>query len=145
MPEDQEAWFIDNGMGRHNRSGCGTSVNDVANGVTLRCDVHRLLDYHAIVFYPAGERKYVTYIVRNDMEDYAEQLHGRVVAVPLRVSDEFLYARFAYNIISLLPRILDVSVKCFPISETLVQQQDALEQSKTSSAPTDAGSEIDLS
>ena len=127
VPQDREAWFVANDMGRYNRSGAGTSVNDVANGVTLRCDVRRLLEFHAFVFYPIGGGKAVTYVVRRDMQDFADVLHGRTVTVPVRVSDEFLYARFAYNIINLLqPRVPDVSIERVPITEALRQQKEAL-------------------
>ena len=137
VPRDREAWFVANDMGRYNRSGAGTSVNDVANGVTLRCDVRRLLEFHAFVFYPIGEGRFVTYVVRRDMQDFADVLHGRTVTVPMRVSDEFLYARFAYNIINLLqPRVPDVSIERVPITEALRQQKEALWSMRQASSKT---------
>ncbi|TBU28324.1 hypothetical protein BD311DRAFT_333539 [Dichomitus squalens] len=132
VPKEQQAWFLANAMGRYNRSRMTGSVDDVANGITLRSDVHRLLDLHAFVFYPIGDRKFVTYIVQRNIHDYAELLHGRTVTVPLRVSYEFLYARFAYNIIKLFPKTLPAYIKRFQSKETLRQEQEALRESKQS-------------
>ena len=136
VPRDREAWFVANDMGRYNRSGAGTSVNDVANGVTLRCDVRRLLEFHAFVFYPIGEGKAVTYVVRRDMQDFADVLHGRTVTVPMRVSDEFLYARFAYNIIKPRSWVFPLSVVGIPVDPVVARLQQDLRSSKEDSPQT---------
>ena len=127
MPKDELAWFLVNGMGRFNRSTLGTTVDDVANGLTLRCDVYRLLDSQSFVFYPVGPCKYVTYLLRAKSEGYVELLHGREVAtIPLCVSDEFLYARFAYNIIKLRPRIFGPSVARIPVDVAVTRLEDEI-------------------
>ncbi|TBU24393.1 hypothetical protein BD311DRAFT_791061 [Dichomitus squalens] len=147
VPKDQKAWFNGNDMGRYNRISPTTSVDDVANGMTLRCDVHRLLNRHAFVFYPAGDRKFVTYIVLQDTFDYAYLLHGRVVTIPLRVSDEFLYARFAYNVIN-LPRLTNASTNIFSISEAVRQEQEAsglLNDTSSSKTPSSKAAMSDVS
>ncbi|EJF61891.1 hypothetical protein DICSQDRAFT_180282 [Dichomitus squalens LYAD-421 SS1] len=135
VPKDELAWFLVNEMGRFNRSTLGATVNDVSNGVTLRCDVHRLLDSQSFVFYPVGDRKYVTYLVRGTSRDYVELLHGREVStVPLRVSDEFLYARFAYNIIKLRPRVFGPSVVRVPDDVAVKQLEEELRRTKKKSS-----------
>ena len=133
VPKNQKAWFNGNDMGRFNRVSPKTSVDDVANRMTLRCDVQRMLDRHAFVFYPSNDRKFMTYIVLKNTVDYEYLLHGRVVTIPLRVSDEFLYARFAYNIIN-LPRLTNASTNTFAISEAVKQEQEALRQMSESSS-----------
>ena len=139
VPKDQKAWFSGNDMGRFNRVSPKTSVDDVANRMTLRCDVNRMLDRHAFVFYPSNDRKFVTYIVLKNTVDYEYLLHGRLVTIPLRVSDEFLYARFAYNIIN-LPRLTNASTNTFAINEAVKQEQEALRQmSETSSSKAPSG------
>ena len=102
MPGDDSSWFLVNEMGRFTRSNLGTIANDDANNLTLRCDLRDSLDSQSVVCYPAGDSKYVTYLVGGPSGDYAELLRGReVVTMPLRVSDGFPCARFAYNIIKL--------------------------------------------
>ena len=78
-------------------------LDDVANGVTLRADVHAALDRSVFVFFPSAssQGQYIAYAIGLEL-DYAHTLHRRLAKVHERVSAEFLYARFAYNIISLL-------------------------------------------
>ena len=114
----------------------GSTVDDVGNGLTLRCDVRRLLDNHAFVFYPVGNRKYVTYVLRESAQDYVELLHGREVTAPLRVSDEFLYARFAYNIIKPRSWVFPLSVVGIPVDPVVARLQQDLRSSKEDSPQT---------
>ena len=105
-PEDESSWFPVNEMGRFTRGGSldtTVTVNDVANNLTLRCDLRYSLDSQSFVCYPACDRKYVTYLVGGSSGDHAELLRaGReVITMPLRVSDGFPCTRFAYNIIKL--------------------------------------------
>ncbi|KAI1784589.1 hypothetical protein LXA43DRAFT_208645 [Ganoderma leucocontextum] len=77
-------------------------VNAHTNGIALRDDVRRCFDSHAFVFYPAGNDKFMAYFV--DMPgypDYTELFHQRLVRIHPSVAVEFLYARFAYNVIHL--------------------------------------------
>ena len=73
--------------------------NDIANGVCLRADIHRCLDRGGFVFYPA-KNQFVTYFVQSAW-DYAERYHRVPVQLHERVSIQFFYARFAYNIITI--------------------------------------------
>jgi hypothetical protein len=80
-----------------------TGINNVANGMTLRADIHLCLGLHEFVIYPAGPR-FRMHMLVNDA-DYTELLHWRPVVIPDRVSIEYLYAHFAYTIIHSFPSI----------------------------------------
>ena len=111
MPLEREDWFERNGLNQYNwgpkrRDGReperGTS--DPANGLRLRLDVADLLEDHHIVFFPAGDgtERLMTYLCRwsFDYIPLAALLHRRLVTLPLRVVDEFLYARFGHTMIN---------------------------------------------
>ena len=89
-------------MSRHSLNS-GAGINDVGNGVTLRSDVHACLDRGGFVFYPTEHGGFMGYIVNIEEWNYVEVLHRREVNMHDRVVGEFLYARFAYNIIQQLP------------------------------------------
>ena len=40
----------------------------------------------------------MTYVIKPVERDYADLFHRRLVTIPERVADQFLYARFAYSI-----------------------------------------------
>ncbi|TBU54945.1 hypothetical protein BD310DRAFT_908619 [Dichomitus squalens] len=84
--QDQKDWLAANGM----------------NVITLRRDVRYCLEGHVFVFCPVDHHTFLTYVLREGVPDYAELLHRRPVTFPRRVPAEFIYARFAYTVISLL-------------------------------------------
>ncbi|TBU24930.1 hypothetical protein BD311DRAFT_670717 [Dichomitus squalens] len=86
VPQDQKNWLAANGM----------------NVITLRRDVRYCLEGHVFVFCPVDHHTFLTYVLREGVPDYAELLHRRPVTFPRRVPAEFIYARFAYTVISLL-------------------------------------------
>ncbi|KAI0719166.1 hypothetical protein C8T65DRAFT_827222 [Cerioporus squamosus] len=73
-------------------------INDIANGVCMRSDVHRCFDGLGFVIYPEGS-SFLTYVIDGGEADFAPLLHWRLLEVPDRVFPELLYARFAYAII----------------------------------------------
>ncbi|RPD64367.1 hypothetical protein L226DRAFT_611910 [Lentinus tigrinus ALCF2SS1-7] len=88
-------------------------VDDIANGICLRSDVHRFLDNHGFLIYPANASSFMAYVIDRDEADYASLLHWRLLKVPDRVFAELLYARFVYAVIN-LPRskpVLPVAVE----------------------------------
>ncbi|RPD53601.1 hypothetical protein L227DRAFT_396734 [Lentinus tigrinus ALCF2SS1-6] len=98
LPKEEHVWFHRQKMAFY----CYNDVaglDDTANGVALRSDIHLCHDRHTFVFYPCEPDDYVLYIVVMGEGDYAQLLHRRPVTMPKRVSNNFLYARFAYNII----------------------------------------------
>ncbi len=52
VPRDQLDWFIGNDMAQFSLNH-NFSINDVANGVTLRSDVHACMDRHTFALYPS--------------------------------------------------------------------------------------------
>ena len=133
VPIDRKDWFEHHDMGRYNIAGPGPDIyssegpevefdyqspNDPANGFLLRLDVADLFRRHAFVFYPAGlgdgKFQFMAYMC-GGFFDYVPLLHRRLVTLPLRVSDEFLYARFGLSIIHRVHHCLDFDP--FPIPE----------------------------
>ncbi|RPD53584.1 hypothetical protein L226DRAFT_571962 [Lentinus tigrinus ALCF2SS1-7] len=101
LPKEEHVWFNSQKMVRYCYN-MSAGINDTANGVTLRSDIHLCLNRHSCVFYPCEPDDYVLYIIQWGEEDYAQLLHRRRVTMPKRVSDKFLYARFAYATFHLL-------------------------------------------
>ena len=98
VPRDCAIWFDANGMAAFNTNPEVENTDDIANGVCLRADVHRLLDKHSLVFYPLGN-DFIAHFLQ--VTPPYDQLYHRVpISVHPRVSIQFLYARFAINIIS---------------------------------------------
>ncbi|KAI0751614.1 hypothetical protein C8Q80DRAFT_1158458 [Daedaleopsis nitida] len=129
IPEAHDVWF------RANRLAFYTSiapshpgVNHIANGVTLRADVQDFLDRLGFVSYPAGgDHQFCAYLLLAD-PDYRQELHRREVEMPERVSHEFLFARFAYNIIGLMASAWPPDRSgSLPIHPYVLQQVERLE------------------
>lgn len=100
-------------MGQYSRGFLESGINDIGNGVTLRSDVHGCFDRSNFVFYPLHDDtdipnisdslspRYVAAAINDAELCYAYLLHRKEVHMHPRVSDEFLFARFAFAIISL--------------------------------------------
>ncbi|KAM5541504.1 hypothetical protein V8D89_004694 [Ganoderma adspersum] len=100
VPEAEAAWFMANEMYVYSPGNGDARVNTHTNGISLRDDVHRCLESHAFVFYPAGNDQFMAYFVRYEgYPEYTELLHRRLVTIHPSVAVEFLYARFAYAVI----------------------------------------------
>ena len=85
----------------YNLAGPSTGIDDVANSLVLRHDLYQCLNRHAFLFYPASQGNVMACFVGRDEPEDAELLHRQLVKMPYRVSDQSLYARFAYKIINL--------------------------------------------
>lgn len=79
----------------YNCSAANTS-DDIANGITVRADLHLLLDSFAFVLTPKNDG-FVTHMLHK-FQHYA-YLHRTPASHHDRVRVQFLYTRFAYNII----------------------------------------------
>ncbi len=102
VPKAEAAWFMANKMYLYSPGNQRARVNAHTNGISLRDDVHRCLESHAFVFYPAGDDQFMAYFVDSrGYPDYTELLHRRLVTIHPSVAVEFLYARFAYTAIHL--------------------------------------------
>lgn len=95
VPETQHQWFQLNIMQLYN-SFPGELHDDVSNGIALRADLHRLLDNAVFSLIPANNDFVVQFM--GNPGTY-EKYHHAKVALHDRVPNQFLYARFAYNIV----------------------------------------------
>lgn len=104
-------------MDRYTLAGDRTGIHDAANGLTLRLDLGCSLEQHGLVFYPAPKKhKFMTYVCRWNI-DYVKPFHRRLVTIAPRVSDQFLYARFAHTMIKLVNAGPGSRLNPFPIPE----------------------------
>ncbi|KAI0069565.1 hypothetical protein K474DRAFT_485043 [Panus rudis PR-1116 ss-1] len=105
VPRNESDWFDRNRMLTHSINP-QAGIDDVANGVTLRNDVYAVLDANGFVFYPPapGGKEYVAYVVK-ELPVYVNLFHQHLVDMHPRVSEQFLYARFAYAMINGRSRI----------------------------------------
>lgn len=130
IPRSQSDWFTANDMEQFNID-ASAKIDDVANGVTLRSDVHTCFDRCKFVFYPTDQGRYVAYIIGHHQLDYAKLLHRRLVAMHPRVAIQFLYARFAYNIIHLLREKWTLPGRSLPIPNEVLEVMEAKEEQAT--------------
>ncbi len=127
VPRDREGWFQRNRMDRFTLAGDRTGIHDTANGLTLRLDLGDCLERHALVFYPATEEgKFLTHLCRWKL-DYVEAFHRRLVTISPRVSDEFLYARFAHDMIKLVNTGPGSRLSPFPTLEGVAPSKEECE------------------
>ena len=73
-------------------------INDTSNGVALRDDVRSSFDRYAFVFYPVDATDWMVYFILGEV-DYTELLHRRLLVLPTRVAEAYVYARFALAMI----------------------------------------------
>ena len=100
VPKCHPHWFKFNKMGQFSASQIDIHPDHVANGVTLRADLHLLLDHHSLVFYPCQDPvEYMVYFL-SDVPPYPNLYHRCTIKLHPRVNPAYLYARFAYNVIS---------------------------------------------
>ena len=95
-----------NGMPAYNHS-YRESTDDPNNLITLRCDLHRLLDHFIWVLFPTNDGYAVHFLEDTTALSAYASFHRQSVALPDRIPSSFLYARFAYNILGLVKRIVD--------------------------------------
>lgn len=132
VPKTNEIWFSHNSMAQFSLVSDRTGVNDIANGIALRSDVHKCFDRHGFVFYPletASDNesttksttlpRYVAVFIKTREAPYRIQYHRREVHMDKRISEEFLFARFALAIISLNALHTGLADVAFPVPARL--------------------------
>ena len=77
----------------------GAACDDVANGITLRLELGRLLEHRYFVLYPADDGGYAVHFLQEARHHFGH--HRQRAALHDRVRNEFLYARFAHTILAL--------------------------------------------
>ncbi|MCJ1299235.1 hypothetical protein MMC08_002027 [Hypocenomyce scalaris] len=119
-PQAEEDWYLRNGMPRYS-NGNTASVDNPANALLLRADLHITFDKPKFVFVPKpavdGEPQFAVHLVEPSRE--LESLYHNRALQGLGVSPELLFARFAWTIFPWLagflkgriPRCLQLSVR----------------------------------
>ncbi|KAL8913393.1 MAG: hypothetical protein Q9171_001772 [Xanthocarpia ochracea] len=117
-PKTEAEWFRENRMDEYTtelmRSGTA-AINNKANVMLLRADLHRAYDKMRFVHVPKrdaqGELRFVTHLIDHSIE--LGQLYHNAELHTLRVAKEFLFARLAYDVFPLLSGFLQQRVKRF--------------------------------
>ncbi|KAI9679117.1 MAG: hypothetical protein M1829_001787 [Trizodia sp. TS-e1964] len=107
IPRQMQLWFTENNMDvfNTNRNLTGTYImDDMANGIMLRRDIHFVFDSKEFVFVPKNN-KIVTHFL-GQSEDLGILYHNHATQPLKDTSKEFLYARFAYSVFPLLLKFL---------------------------------------
>lgn len=110
-PKTEPEWFQDNRMDRYTtelrRSG-RTAIDNKANVMLLRADLHRAYDKMRFVHVPKrdaqGELRFVTHLIHHSIE--LGQLYHNTELHTLGVAKEFLFTRLAYDVFPLLAGFL---------------------------------------
>ena len=77
-----------------------STLEDVANGVTLRSDLHHNLDAHAFVLYPKGSRLVAHFLREQTAETACNHFHNVPILLHKQTSIGLVFARYIYNIFS---------------------------------------------
>ena len=120
VPNEEAEWFRSNAMNRYNRrkglSG-NYALDDAANGIALRRDIH--FSFHAKTFaIVPKDGKWVAHFF-DLTDDYGPEYHNQPVELMKEVAPAFVLARLAWTIFPLLdafvtrgvPRVLKYRVK----------------------------------
>jgi hypothetical protein len=102
-PEKEEAWYLHNDMQVWNSNQLPNHINmtrDVANCLLLCSNLHKTFDDRIWVFFPKGPNILVAHFLQAAPDQAA--LYHNVTARPVQCKPHFVYARFAWAIISLL-------------------------------------------
>jgi hypothetical protein len=121
-PQSEEDWYLRNGMPRYS-DGNTASVDNPANALLLRADLHIAFDKPKFVFVPKpsvdGEpRQFAVHLVEPSRE--LESLYHNRALQGLGVSLELLFARFAWTIFPWLAGFLKGRMqRCLRLSTTI--------------------------
>jgi hypothetical protein len=127
-PEKEEAWYLRNDMQVWNLNQIPNHINmtrDIANCLLLCSNLHKTFDDRIWVFFPKGSNTLVAHFLQAAPDQAA--LYHNVAARPVQCEPHFIYARFAWAIISLLRAYLSKStprrVKVWVASENEWQER----------------------
>ncbi|KAI1775304.1 hypothetical protein F4818DRAFT_46104 [Hypoxylon cercidicola] len=106
-PKEAIPWFNRNCMDRYTYdSGVMPQVHDISNQLLLRADVHIMLDRKDIVMIPKkvdGRYVFVIKVIKafsDSLFDAYRTFHNRICQDLVGVRIEYLFARFAWNILN---------------------------------------------
>ncbi|RSL45308.1 hypothetical protein CEP51_016103 [Fusarium floridanum] len=104
IPKEESEWFLINGMHRYGNG--RYDIDDPSNIVTLRSDVHICLDRRVFAFVPKPDKhqvqEFVLHVLDPRYADFAASYQNRTVHLSDVVSQEYLFARFAWAVIHLV-------------------------------------------
>ncbi|KAI2464944.1 hypothetical protein F4781DRAFT_411023 [Annulohypoxylon bovei var. microspora] len=105
IPRSVKIWFPLNDMMRYSADrGSRPALDDIANGMLLRSDVHHMLDQSELLMFPkytGNKYELVLHVLHSRTRYLFEQramYHNRKLHHIYGVSREFLFARFAWSI-----------------------------------------------
>ncbi|KAI1763239.1 hypothetical protein GGR53DRAFT_373892 [Hypoxylon sp. FL1150] len=105
IPKEAELWFTRNEMKYYSTPPDSSSIDHAVNRILLRGDVHHMLDRRELNILPKkiGDRYCFVLKVIKSGQDYLydayEIYHNRIMHDFLGVSIEYLFGRFAWNIL----------------------------------------------
>ncbi|KAM0809738.1 putative HNH nuclease domain-containing protein [Seiridium cardinale] len=105
IPSAEERWYINNGMPQY---GMHQNIDEAANKIDLRDDLHHAFDDHMFAIVPKQGRRVVHVLSAPTLSklEYAAEFHNRPIfesAPTIRDSPpEFLFARFARAVLMLV-------------------------------------------
>ncbi|KAL8905276.1 MAG: hypothetical protein Q9207_002747 [Kuettlingeria erythrocarpa] len=105
VPLAEESWFIRNDMIRYgNRHATSRpSINDDANTMLLRADLHRSFDKRRFTFLPKKPGAVVTHVLESES---LRDIYHNVELNTIYIAPEYLLARFAWTLLPLLKGFL---------------------------------------
>ncbi|KAF2623331.1 hypothetical protein BU25DRAFT_414346 [Macroventuria anomochaeta] len=108
VPQSELGWWRANGMSRYN-TGLTATLDDMANALLLRADLHIAFDTPRLAFVPKpatnGSMRLVAHVLGSSPE--FELLYHNRELHPTAVGVDMLYARFAWSILPLLRAFLE--------------------------------------
>lgn len=111
-PQAEEDWYLRNSMSRYN-SGNSESVDNPANALLLRADLHIAFDKPSFVFVPkpsdVESQQFVLHLLEPSRE-FESLYHNRAMQ-SLGVSVELLFARLAWTIFPLVAGFLKGKIR----------------------------------
>lgn len=103
VPLAEEFWFMSNNMTRygnkHNTTRPG--INDDANIMLLRADLHRSFDKRRFTFLPKQQGILVTHVFESES---LRDLYHNVKLNQTYIAPEYLFARFAWTVLPLIKK-----------------------------------------
>ena len=103
-----------------------SDINDIRNIMTMEAGAHRRFNDNLYVFWPMPNSTSaipVVYYFRTKSSNTATVFHMKEAKIPLRIHPYFLYCRFAWAIIQVVPK---GKFKIFPV-ETEQQQEKQMQ------------------
>jgi hypothetical protein len=111
VPQSEVDWWRANDMSRYN-IGTTATLDDTANALLLRADLHIAFDKPRVAFVPKpvtdGSMRLVAHLLEYSPE--LEHLYHNRELHPAAVGIEMLYARFAWSIFTLLDAFLECKI-----------------------------------